>query len=79
VGTPQQGGANYDLFVMNTDGSGVANLTTSPEDVTTGFGQSYAQWSPDGSMIAYDGDDGLYVMNADGSDQRKLAYGASPT
>jgi Tol biopolymer transport system component len=78
-GHTSTGGANYDLFLMNTDGSGVANLTTSPEDVKTGFGQSYAQWSPDGSMVAYDGDDGLYVMNADGSDQRKLAYGASPT
>jgi Tol biopolymer transport system component len=78
-GHTSTGGANYDLFVMNVDGSGVANLTTSPEDVQTGFGQSYAQWSPDGSMIAYEGDDGLYVMNADGSDQRKLAYGASPT
>lgn len=29
-------------------------------------------------MIAYEGDDGLYVMNADGSDQRKLAYGGYP-
>jgi len=73
------GGANYDLYVMNADGSGVTNMTTSPEDVQSAFSQSYAQWSPDGSMIAYDGDDGLYVMNADGSDQRKLANGGNPT
>jgi Tol biopolymer transport system component len=78
-GHTSTGGANYDLFVMNADGSGLANLTKSPEDVETGFGQSFAQWSPDGSMIAYEGDDGLYVMNADGSDQRKLASGANPT
>jgi WD40-like Beta Propeller Repeat len=64
-GHTSTGGANYDLFVMNADGSGLANLTKSPEDVETGFGQSFAQWSPDGSMIAYEGDDGLYVMNAD--------------
>jgi hypothetical protein len=47
---------------MNADGTGVVNLTTSPEDVQSGFSQFYAQWSPDGSMIAYDGDDGLYVF-----------------
>jgi Tol biopolymer transport system component len=69
------GGANYDIYVMGTDGSDVSNLT-GPDDPQ---GQGYAQWSPDGSMIAYEGDDGLYVMSADGSDQRKLADGANPT
>ena len=45
----------------------------------SGSSQSCTQWSPDSSMIAYEGDDGLYVMNADGSDQRKLADGWGPT
>jgi len=38
------------------------------------------KWSPDGNMIAYIGADGVYVMNADGSDQRLLwnhAFGES--
>jgi len=30
-------------------------------------------WSPDGQVIAYIRDDGVYVMNADGSGSRKLA------
>lgn len=66
------GGSNYDVYVMNADGSDVQNLTTSPSDVQACFSQTAPRWSPDGSMLAYDGDDGLYVMNADGSGQRKL-------
>jgi len=69
------GGANYDIYVMGADGSDLVNLT-GPKDPQ---GQGYAQWSPDGSMIAYEGDDGTYIMNADGSDQRKLVEGAYPT
>lgn len=73
------GGANYDLYLMNADGTGVTNVTTSPDDVQSGFSQYYAQWSPDGSRIAYDSDDGFHVMNADGSDSRKIVDGGSPT
>jgi Tol biopolymer transport system component len=79
AGASSGGGANYDIYLMNADGTGLTNLTTGPEDVQSGFSQSSPRWSPDGSMIAYEGDDGLYVMNADGSDQHKIADGASPT
>lgn len=72
------GGANYDIYVMNADGSGVTNLTTSPADIQGRDSQGSPAWSPDGSMIAYDGP-GVYVMNADGSDQRKLSDGTAPT
>ncbi len=80
-GLGASGGANYDLYVMNTDGSGVTNVTRSPDDVRRGVSQYYAEWSPDGSMIAYDSDDGgFHVMNADGSDERKIVdEGGSPT
>jgi TolB protein len=81
-------GLQYDLFVMNADGSHVRRLTTSP--ATDGF----ASWSPDGTKIAFSstrddcafspspqclttGDIGpfhtLYLMNADGSDQHRLS------
>jgi Tol biopolymer transport system component len=70
-----RGGANYDVYVMNADGSGVTNLTTSPADVASWFSQGSPKWSPDTTRIAYDGDDGLYVMNVDGSDQTKIAAG----
>ena len=37
---------DYELFIMNRDGSGVRQLTQSA-------GGHYSPWSPDGSMIAY--------------------------
>jgi Tol biopolymer transport system component len=70
-----RGGANYDVYLMNADGSAVTNLTTSPADVASWFSQLNPKWSPDGTKIAYDGDDGLYVMNADGWDQTRVAAG----
>ena len=74
-----QGGANYDIYVMNADGSGVTNLTTTSADVASWFSQLNPKWSPDGTRIAYDGDDGLYVMNVDGSGQTRIASGQDAT
>jgi Tol biopolymer transport system component len=74
-----QGGANYDVYVMSADGSGVANLTTTPADVASWFSQLNPKWSPDGTRIAYDGDDGLYVVNVDGSGPTRIASGQDAT
>ena len=41
-------GDNYDVFVMNADGSGVQNLTDKPE-----FNDTEPTWSPDGRDIAF--------------------------
>jgi dipeptidyl aminopeptidase/acylaminoacyl peptidase len=65
---------------MDTDGANVRQLTLAT-------GRTVPQWSPDGQRISFssdrDGDSEIYVMNADGSDQRRLpkAPGAmkSPT
>jgi TolB protein len=79
---------NYDIFVMNADGSGLKQLTDAPGE------DGFPSWSPDGTKIAYSstrddcsnstaadcrttGDIGpyqtIYVMNADGSDQHRLS------
>jgi prepilin-type N-terminal cleavage/methylation domain-containing protein len=55
-----------DIYVMNTDGTGLTNLT---DDIQTG--PYPVEWSPDGSRIAFtsdrDGNREVYVMNADGT------------
>ena len=58
--------ADMELYVMNSDGTGVVRLTNN--SVFDGA----AYWSPDGTRIVFlsdrDGDDGeIYVMNADGT------------
>jgi len=67
-----------EIYVMNADGSGQINLTNDPAM------DGLCGWSPDGSKIAFvsqrdfDGDiyvseeHEIYVMNADGSDARRL-------
>jgi Tol biopolymer transport system component len=63
-------GGNYDIYVMNADGSEQTRLTTDP-----GIDED-PNWSPDGTKIAFnsirDGNREIYVMNADGSEQTRL-------
>jgi TolB protein len=81
-------GLQYDIFVMNADGSHLRRLTTS--HATDGF----PSWSPDGTQIAFSStrDDcafnsspqclttgnigpfhALYLMNADGTHQHRVS------
>jgi Tol biopolymer transport system component len=66
---------------MNADGSGLSDVTTSPSDMANGFYEENPAWSPDSTKIAYDSDreEGLYVMNADGSGVTKIARGSNPS
>lgn len=61
---------NYEIYVMNADGSNQTRLTNNPTD------DSDPSFSPDGSRIAFvsrrDGNKEIYVMNADGSNQTRL-------
>lgn len=80
-------GGNYEIFVMNAEGSGVTQLTDVPGE------DAWPAWSPDGTKIVFSSqrDDcafndragcedfaglgefhDLYVMNADGSDQTRI-------
>ena len=65
------GHCNWEIYTMNADGTGQTRLTfNSAEDLAP-------TWSPDGSKIAFNSaQNGIYVMNADGSDQRLLLAGA---
>jgi Tol biopolymer transport system component len=68
--------------VVGVQRSDLRNLTKSADDVARGASQGPPVWSPDGTMIAFEGDDGendgLYVMNADGTGFRRLADGLRP-
>lgn len=62
---------DYDIFTIDADGTNLTNLTQ-----RIGW-DSYPIWSPDGSQIAYhaqaaDGSTAAMVMNADGSNPKKL-------
>jgi uncharacterized protein (DUF885 family)/dipeptidyl aminopeptidase/acylaminoacyl peptidase len=69
----REGRANYEIYVMNADGTGVTRLTRRPDSV-----ESEPAWSPDGARIAFvsnerpnaltfSGRFQVWVMNADGS------------
>jgi Tol biopolymer transport system component len=70
---------NWELYLVNADGSNPVNLTRTPD-----VDEVYPKPSSDGSKIVFVADQGagkdrvrdLYVMNADGSDRVKIADNA---
>ncbi len=67
---------NWELYLVNADGSSPVNLTQTPT-----IDELYPKPSPDGTRIAYLADQGagehrvrnVYVMNSDGTDRVKIA------
>jgi dipeptidyl aminopeptidase/acylaminoacyl peptidase len=70
-----------DVYAMNPDGTGVRQLTSTPN-----VDEVDPSYSPDGRLIAYyrraqgadDIEGEIWVMNADGSGQKRAALGANP-
>lgn len=59
---------DWDIWVVNWDGSGLHRLTSGP---TT---DQDPAWSPDGSRIAFLRDGSIHVMNATGSSVTRLSF-----
>jgi TolB protein len=66
---------DYEIYVMNTDGTGVTQLT---DNTSSEF---YPCWSPDGEYLAFgsnrDGSMEIYIMRADGSSEKRLTDNAA--
>ena len=61
---------NWEIYIINADGSGLQRLTTDPAQ------DGLPTWSPDGRVLAFVSDRGgewaLWVMTPTGRDEREL-------
>jgi mono/diheme cytochrome c family protein len=64
--TAEAHGSPWDLWVINSDGTGLRRLTSFYEDLPM------AAFAPDGKQIAAMGLGGIYLMEADGSNLRRI-------
>jgi Tol biopolymer transport system component len=72
-----------DVFIADLVTGELTNLTNDPNVLTDDNWDDYRpDWSPDGRKIAFtsnrDGNNDIYVMNADGSDPVRLTYSINP-
>lgn len=74
-----EGKENWELIMINADGSNPVNLTKTPD-----VGEIYPHVSPDGTKICFEGEEGtgnekvrsVYYMNMDGTNRVKVAHNA---
>jgi len=73
------GKENWELYIVNADGSNQVNCTNTPD-----IDELYPRVSPDGTKICFVADEGsgrdkvrsVYCMNIDGTDRMKIAHNA---
>jgi Tol biopolymer transport system component len=73
------------LWVMNADGTHQRQIIGDKDDLNPstarfeGIGNApILQWSPDGTRLAFGGSEGIYVVNADGSELALVARDVGP-
>jgi TolB protein len=72
-------GGQQNIYTIESDGTGIRQLTADLSSSNGRMGTFHASWSPDGNQIVFSHDPGMggvfdiYLMNADGSGVRVLA------
>lgn len=69
---------NDDICVIEPDGSGLTNISNTPDFGAGSFVEGTPEWSADGTKIAFrrgGGAQGIYVMDADGTNVVQLTSG----
>lgn len=64
---------NYDIFVMNPDGSAQTNLTQTPNVV-----EEWPAWNPDGTRLVYTRTGDLWLVDADGFAPTRIPVPGGP-
>ena len=70
IGFTSLWGGEYQIYVMNADGSEVMQLTD--------YFSRFPTWSPNGRKIAFQMNEDIYVMNADGAEATRLTDASRP-
>jgi TolB protein len=64
--------SGYNIYVMNTNGSNWKKLTSGGNDL-------HPKFSPDGTKIVYDSDNGICIVDMLGASTNILSYGGNPS
>lgn len=79
------GYSHAEIFICDSEGRNIKRLTyngndTGMEGYSSGYlDNNWPSWSPDGKYIAWQHDWEVWIMNADGSNQKRLTDGERPS